>query len=370
MERTEILKKLSEFMNEVLYGELKSFKLSTKDLIELYCEVRRQEDELTEKAIVMVKTPLVETRLRNFKPLRKILVETYAAITKEEAALAKLERWYGRSKCVQKQSVSPAPKVRVMNSDQVMPVNKVAQLKGMPKSKAFLDINAILGKEGFWKGRLEKTSLAEDELRYFYYVLRLDEYFLTLLNNNRYVYINVNDRLYSLVKSRGSFTELFKKQFGLDIETDFLCWQKAIGAVFPQAEKLAHAVETARTEQAVIEAYGKLVKFWNAFGFVRKQNSESERILNLTMEILPAEYGFITTDQHPVVMQLLERLPAEQEEQKANDIRMIREIVKTHNCRSVAVNAKDYNFLFGKIRHLLRGQIIIATPQALFSKNL
>ena len=374
MERTEILKKLSEFMAEMVYGELKAFKFSTQDIIELYCEVRKQEDDLAEKAKAMVKTQLVETRLKNFKSLRKILVDTYEAITNEDAAPAKLERWYGRFKEAQKLNQPPTTKVRIMNSSSVMSPTKASHLVGLPKSKAFLATNAVLTKEGFWRGKAETTSLNEDQLRYFYYILRLDEEILMLMSNNRTVYVNVNDRLHGLVVNRGRIEELLKRQFGLEAESGFQNWKNAICAVFPQAEKLALAVTIARTEPGITEAYNRLVKFWNGFGIKVKDSSESERFLNLTVENFSAEPGIIVPEPYPALMQVLARLNEEAEEQRILDIQMIRDLIKEHNCHSVVLQAKDYGLLFGKIRHLLRGRIVIAAPQkegiCLFTKNL
>lgn len=367
----ETIKKLSEFMNEVLYGELKLFRYSTQDVIELYCEVRRIEDDLMEKSVTMVKTETLELRLRCFKQLRKMLVDAFATVAKDEAALAKLERWYGKSK--KPKEVCALPKVRVIRSSGSMAANKSARLIGLPKSKAFLDINNVLTKEGFWRGNVETTAINEDQLRFFYYVLRLDEDILKLICDNHYVYVNVNDRLHSLVANRSRFIDFFKQHFGGDVEGDFICWKKAVGGVFPQVEKLANAVTGAKTETTIMEAYSKLVKFWNNFNMVEKCNGESRNILNLTGENFPAEYGIVNPEQQIILQQALDRLKQPAAD-KSNDIKLIREIVREYNCRSVVVDAQAYGCIFNDIRHLLREKIIIATQQAdticLFAKKL
>ena len=174
-----------------------------------------------------------------------MLVDAFETVTNDESALAKLERWHSKNK-TQKEA-RPLSKVRVIRSSGSMATNKSECLIGLPKSKAFLDINNVLTKEGFWRGNMEITAVNEDQVRFFYYVLRLDEDILKQIASNRYVYVNVNDRLRALVINRNLFIDFFKERFGGDVEQDFVCWKRAVEGVFPQVEKLAQAVIEAKT---------------------------------------------------------------------------------------------------------------------------
>lgn len=344
MDKSEITEKLSAFWKETLTGDGKLFNFSMQDIIELYCEIRAKEDELVARKsqhLLGSKKSLAEVRLKNVKSLKFALSETYVVVTGDDAGIAKLERWYGK----RKQSVVE----ETLNTQVVTTAKKVKDSMaqtyvGLPKNKEFLALSSELYREGVWKGEIKKTKFSQEQLRRFYYILSCDEEILLQMRQNRVCCPDLENRLTAAVKSRLQLKEYFQFNFGADIEVDFALWKKSIRQVFvSDLRKLEKALATASNESGFLEAYNKLVSFWNKFSIFSGRTTESGAVLNLTTEHLPREYHFVCSEQQIEIFGLLGQL--ENESNRKNVFHRSRCIIRESGCRSAVVEASHFQVL-------------------------
>lgn len=357
MEKSELTQKLSAFWNETLTGDGKQFNFSVQDVIELYCEIRAKEDELTVRKgqhLLGGKKSLAEVRLKNVKSLKFALSETYLILTGDEAGVAKLERWYNKSRQC---NVEAETKVKVENVKKVKDTAAETYV-GLPKSKEFLALSSRLYRDGVWNGDIKKTDIPEDNLRSFYYILGCDEEILLAMKGNREIALNWEDRLSGVVKSRLLLKEYFNFNFRKDIQVEFILWKTAIRQLFAKEfRQLEKSLRVAKSESAFTAAYHNLVCFWNKFSFLSRNTTESGAVLNLTNEHLPREYHFVCSERQIEIFGMLDQL--ENNGYDKQFFSRLRNIVKDTGCRSVVVNAKHYRALMSGLYGILHRKVVV-----------
>ena len=359
METSKVNKQFIALMAEIMSDDIKKFKYSPQDIIELYCLVREKEDFLQKrKGQIFAGSAALSLRLGALAAMKHHLAEIYIFVTKDEAGAAKLERWYymyqqdkiKQTKVISAEVVSHPKKV----ATQVGSKNS-SLLMGMRKDAYMQATHKRLTEEGVWKGEKKKTSVYKTDMKRFFFTLCLDEYWLGLLQHNVYVAIDLNKRLIVLVKSRLFLKEYFQFNYTTDPESEFEAWMSAIRQVWGKdVELLEKVVKNAKNVEELLSAHRDFNNFWSQF----LPFDDEQKGFNMTSMV---GVGVEPEDK----MLVLEQLAClEQNNWKAKD--ELLDIIRQSNADTIAIEAKHFPLMIKDLKKMKQvKRLVVLTKESL-----
>lgn len=358
METSKVNKQFIALMAEIMSDDIKKFKYSPQDIIELYCLVREKEDLLQKrKGQIFAGSAALSLRLGALAAMKHHLAEIYIFVTKDEAGAAKLERWYymyqqdkiKQTKVISAEVVSHPKKV----ATQVGSKNS-SLLMGMRKDAYMQATHKRLTEEGVWKGEKKKTSVYKTDMKRFFFTLCLDEYWLGLLQHNVYVAIDLNKRLIVLVKSRLFLKEYFQFNYTTDPESEFEAWMSAIRQVWGKdVELLEKVVKNAKNVEELLSAHRDFNNFWSQFlPFDEQKGFNMTSMVGVGVE--PEDKMFV-----------LEQLAClEQNNWKAKD--ELLDIIRQSNADTIAIEAKHFPLMIKDLKKMKQvKRLVVLTKESL-----
>lgn len=358
METSKVNKQFLALMAEIMSEDVKKFNYSPQDIIELYCLVREKEDLLQKRKGQMCAVgAALSLRLGALAAMKHHLAEIYIFVAKDEAGVAKLERWY----YMYQQDKIKQPKV--VSLEAARPKKVVAHigaknsslLMGMKKDDRLLQIHKQLTQEGVWKGEKKKTAVSQADMKRFYFTLCLDAYWLGQLQRNVYVGMDDDKRLKVLVKSRLLLKEYFQFNYTTDPESEFEAWMSAIRQVLGKdVELLEKVVKNARNVEELLSAHRDFNNFWSQF----LPFDDEQKGFNMTSMVGVG----VEPEDKILVLELLACL--EQKNWKAKEDLL--ELIQQSAVESLVLQAKHFPFLIKELKKIQQvKRIVVLTKESL-----
>ena len=359
METSKVNKQFIALMAEIMNDDIKKFNYSPQDIIELYCLVREKEDLLQKrKGQIFAGGAALSLRLGALAAMKHHLAEIYMFVAKDEAGVAKLERWYymyQQDKIKKPKVVSAAVVARPKKVATQVGAKNSSLLMGMRKDAYMLATHKRLTEEGVWKGNKEKKSVHKTDMKRFFFTLCLDEYWLGLLQHNVYVALDIDKRLKVLVKSRLLLKEYFQFNYTKDPESEFETWMSAIRLVLGKdIELLEKVVKNARNVEELLSAHRDFNNFWSHLFPLEAE----QKWFNMTSMV---GIGVEPEDK----MLVLEQLSClEQNNWKAKEDLLA--VVLQSNADTIALEAKHFPFLIKELKKMKQvKRLVVLTKESL-----
>lgn len=359
METSNANKKFLALMAEIMSDDIKKFKYSPQDIIELYCLVREKEDLLQKrKGQIFAGGAALSLRLGALAAMKHHLAEIYMFVAKDEAGAAKLERWYymyQQDKIKKPKVISAEVAARPKKVATQMGIKNSSLLMGMRKDAYMQATHKRLTEECVWKGEKKKTSISQADMKRFFFTLCLDEYWLGLLQHNVYVAIDIDKRLKVLVKSRLLLKEYFQFNYNKDPESEFEAWMSAIRLVLGKdIELLEKVVKNARNVEELLSAHRDFNNFWQQF----LPFDDEQKGFNMTSMV---GVGVEPEDK----MLVLEQLAClEQNNWKAKEDLLA--VVLQSNADTIAIEAKHFPLMIKDLKKMKQvKRLVVLTKESL-----
>ena len=351
METSNVNQKLAGFMAEMLCEDVKKFNYSPQDIIELYCVVREKEDFFLQRKKQLFETSkFLSVKLRVLGELKTHLSEVYILLTQDKTARDKLECWF--DKYLQKKNAKNQPKVipsASMQNKKSDASSKVSQLLvGMKKDETLQAIYRQLSSEGVWRGKLQASQVSETDMKKFFFILSLDKHWFHLLEKNRYVFVDCEQRLKLLNNNWSFLRNYFNFNFHVDVAQEFEKWKNSVQSVLKfDVSLIQKVIACARSKNELLSACNDFNNFWKRVLIW----DASMSCFNLTSML---GYGVEPVEKRKV-LSLLDLLKQNNLDAK----NQLLEIIQHAGIENIALEAEYFPFLIQEIKKMSQVKRIV-----------